>query len=217
MPALALPTRREFALALGAAAASLALPAAAQGQPQEGRHFVRLGQPVASGAPAGKIDLVEFFWYGCPHCNALEPALEEWVKRLPADVAFRRVPVGFTATHETHQRLFYALEAAGALATMHPRVFAAIHNGRQRLDKAEDQVAFAKANGLDADRFAELLKSFTVQTRARQAKQLAEAYRIDGVPAIGVQGRFYTSGSLAGGGGNVLAVADFLIQRARRG
>jgi protein dithiol oxidoreductase (disulfide-forming) len=210
--------RRDFALSLGAVALATMGPASAQSPaPQEGRQFVRLGQPVNVNAPAGKIEVLEFFWYGCPACNALEPALEEWIKRLPADVAFRRVPVGFSAVHETHSRLFYALEAMGALEQMHKRVFAAIHQGRQRLDRVGEQAEFVKANGLDPAKFEEMQKSFSVQSRSRQAKQLAEAYKIDGVPAIGVHGRFYTAGSLAGGGLQALAVADFLINRVRRG
>jgi thiol:disulfide interchange protein DsbA len=168
-------------------------------------------------APAGKIEVVEFFWYGCPHCNALEPALEAWIKRLPPDVAFRRVPVAFSATHESHQKLFYGLEAMGQLEAMHRRIFAAIHTQQQRLDREADQLAFLKAQGVDEAKFLEMTRSFSVQTKMRQAKQLSSAYKIDGVPALGVAGRFYTSGPLAGDNQRALAVADFLIERVRRG
>jgi len=208
--------RREFsALVAGASLAPAAVRA--QGGPVEGTHFVKLGQPAPVSAPAGKIEVVEFFWYGCPHCNALEPALEEWTKRLAPDVMFRRVPVAFSATHESHQRLFYGLEAMGQLEALHRRVFAAVHTQRQRLDTEADQAAFVKAQGGDPARFIEMTKSFSVQTRMRQAKQLASAYRIDGVPAIGVQGRFLTSGSMAGDNLRALAVADVLIDRVRKG
>ena len=197
--------RRDFsaliatAPALGAAGSALA-----QGGPVEGRNYNVINPPLAT--TPGKIEVVEFFWYGCPHCNALEPTLDEWMKKLPADVAFRRVPVGFAAVHESHQRLFYALEAMGQLEAMHKRIFAAMHNGHQRLDKEADQVAFLKAQGVDTAKFSDNLKSFTVQTKARQAKQLAEAYKIDGVPALGVHGRFLTSGSMTGD--NARAVAS---------
>jgi thiol:disulfide interchange protein DsbA len=167
--------------------------------------------------PAGKVEVVEFFWYGCPHCNALEPALEAWIKKLPADVVFRRVPVAFGAVHEAHQRLFYTLEAMGRLGAMHPKIFAAIHTQRQRLEKEAEQVAFLKGAGVDTAKYAEVSKSFSVQTKMRQAKQLAEAYDIDGVPTIGVHGRFVTSGSLAGDNLRALAVAEVLIARARKG
>ena len=211
--------RRDFSSRLAATAALLAAgPALAQGaQPVEGRHFVRVSPAAPVGAPAGKIDVVEFFWYGCPHCNTLEPTLEAWVKRLPADVAFRRVPVAFSAVHQAHQRLFYTLEAMGQLEAVHRRVFAAIHQQMQRLEREADQIAFLRAQGVDTTRFAEIAGSFSVQTKMRQAGQLANAYKIDGVPTIGVHGRFYTAGSLTGSNESALAVADFLINRVRAG
>ena len=211
--------RRDFSTTIAAAGLGLAAagPAAAQGGPIEGTHYVRLAQPAPVSAPTGKIDVVEFIWYGCPHCNDLEPALEAWVAKLPPDVAFRRVPVGFAAIHESHQRLFYGLEAMGKLEMMHKRIFAAMHLQRQRLDKEADQVAFLNANGVDGAAFSKMIREFHVATKVQQAKKLSEAYRIDGVPAIGVQGRFYTAGSLAGDNRRALAVADFLIQRVRKG
>jgi protein dithiol oxidoreductase (disulfide-forming) len=211
--------RRDFSTTLAGAGLGWALagPAAAQGGPVEGTHYVKLSTPASVSAPAGKIEVVEFFWYGCPHCNELEPALEDWVKKLPADVMFRRVPVGFSATHESHQKLFYGLEAMGKLEQMHKKIFAAIHVQRQRLDREADQVAFLNANGVDGAQFAKVVKEFSVVTKSTQAKKLSEAYKIDGVPALGVQGRFYTAGSLAGDNRRALAVADFLIDRVRKG
>ena len=205
--------RREFSTALlGAGALTLGLPAAAQGGFQEGTHYVRLGQPLPVTAAAGKVEVVEFFWYGCPHCNAFEPALEAWAKKLPDFVSFRRVPVAFRdEPFGIHQRIYFALETMGQL-----EVFYAIHNDRQKLDKPADIGAFMTKNGVDGAKFVEVMNSFGVQTKARQAKQLAESYKIDGVPALGIQGRFYTSGSLAGGQDKMLVVADFLIQASRK-
>jgi len=211
--------RREFSTALlGASALAIGLPAAAQGGPVEGTHYVRLGQPLPVTAPAGKVEVVEFFWYGCPHCNAFEPMLEAWTKKLPADVSFRRVPVAFRdEPFITHQRIYYALETMNQVEAMHRKVFYAIHNDRQKLDKPAEIAAFMTKNGIDGAKFVEIMNSFGVQTKARQAKQLAEAYKIDGVPALGVQGRFYTSGSLAGSPEQSLRVTDFLIERSRKG
>ncbi|MBX3605619.1 MAG: thiol:disulfide interchange protein DsbA/DsbL [Piscinibacter sp.] len=207
--------RREFTAAL---LSSAALPALAQGGPIEGTHYVRLSQPVPANAPAGKVEVIEFFWYGCPHCNAFEPALEAWVKRLPADVVFHRVPVAFREEpFGAHQRIYYALEAMGQVQAMHRKVFYAIHTERMRLDKVADIAAFMGKNGVDGAKFTELFNSFSVQTKARQARQLSEAYKIDGVPAIGIQGRFYTSGTLAGSPERSLQVADYLIAAARKG
>jgi thiol:disulfide interchange protein DsbA len=205
--------RRTFTAAALLGAASLAQ---AQGGPVEGTHYVRLAQPVATSG-GGKVEVIEFFWYGCPHCNAFEPALDAWSKKLPADVAFKRVPVAFRdEPFVAHQKIFYALEAMGALDAMHRKVFFAIHNDRARLDKVADIAAFMAKNGVDGAKFTEVFNSFAVQTKARQAKQLAEAYKIDGVPAIGVNGRYWTSNSLAGGGDRSLSVADFLIAQARK-
>jgi len=212
--------RRQFSAHLlgwaSTGGAALALPAQAQGAPVEGTHFVRLTPPVATSSP-GKIEVIEFFWYGCPHCNAFEPALDAWSKALPADVAFRRVPAAFNESWVPHQRIFYALESLDLLGTMHRKVFYAIHAQRMRLDKPADITAFMAANGVDAAKFGQAYDSFSVQSKVRQATQLTNAYKIDGVPALGVQGRFYTSGPLAGSNERSLLVADYLIERSRKG
>ena len=210
--------RREFATTLlSAGTAAWALPAQAQSGPVEGKHFVRLTQPVPASAGPGKIEAIEFFWYGCPHCNAFEPALEAWVRQLPADVVFRRVPVAFGAEpFAAHQRIFYALDSLGLVATMHRKVFYAIHNDRMRLDKPADISAFMAKSGVDATKFMEAYGSFSTQTKLRQANQLVDGYKIDGVPAIGIHGRYYTSGTLAGTNDKALAVADVLVQRLRK-
>jgi len=213
--------RREFSkhlVATGLGVATAAPVWAQAGAFVEGQQFVRLSTPAPVSLPSAdkKIEVVEFFWYGCGHCYAFEPAIEAWSKRLPPDVAFRQVPVGFAAPHQLHQKLFYALEETGQLATMNKRVFAAIHQQNRRLTSESEIMAFITSNGLDVTKFGEAFKSFGVNTKANRAKQLSAAYKIDGVPALGIHGRFYTSGSLAGSNERALAVADFLIQRARQ-
>ncbi len=213
--------RREFstcmmATAVGAVTLSAGGAAQAQSQFVEGTHYVKLSQPGVVPSD-GKIEVVEFFWYGCPHCHAFEPALDAWQKKLPADVAFRRVPVAFREEpFVAHQRLFYTLEAMGLVDTMHRKVFSAIFLDKLRLDKLPEILAFVTKNGVDGAKFSEVFNSFSVQTKVRQAKQLAEVYRIDGVPTLGIQARFYTSGSLAGSPERTLAVADYLIDRSRK-
>lgn len=216
--------RREFTqqltgTALGLTGLAAAGPAQAQGAPKEGTHYVRLGSPapVTLPTPDKKVEVVEFFWYGCPHCYAFEPILEGWVKKLPADVAFRQVPVGFMAPHQMHQRLFYALEETGQLAAMHRKVFAAIHQQNRRLMSEAEIQAFVSSSGGDGDKVLAAMKGFGVSTKASRAKQLADAYKIDGVPALGINGRFYTAASLAGGHERAVAVADYLIQLSRKG
>lgn len=211
--------RRQFSAALlgaGAAACGLAGPAAAQGGPVEGTHYVRLSQPLPAPA-GGKIEVVEFFSYACPHCSAFEPTLEGWIKKLPPDVTFRRAPVPFLQNAENYQKLYFALEAMGQVEAMQRKVFFAIHVERNRLATPNDMAAYLGKSGLDTAKFMDVFNSFSVQTKARQASQLSEAYKIDGVPALGVQGRYYTSVSLAGGPDRALAVTDFLVQRARKG
>lgn len=191
--------------------------AEAQGAPiVEGTNYVRLSQPQQVQVP-GKIEVIEFFWYGCPHCYDFDPLLGNWVQQLPPDVAFRRVPVAFRENpFVAHQRIYYALEEMGLLETLHKRVFFAIHAEHQRLDKPEDITAFVVRNGVDGAKFMQHYNSFSVQAKQHQASALAEAYKIDGVPALGVNGQYYTGGALAGGFERMLVVADFLIKRSRK-
>ncbi len=212
--------RRDFSaqligLGLGTAGFATTLPALAQGGPVEGKHYVRLSTPAPVNAPAGKIEVIEFFWYGCPHCNAFEPTLDAWAKKLPADVAFRRVPVAFREIYAAHQQIYYTLEAMDKVEAMHRKVFYAIHNDRQRLEKIDEIAALMEKNGIDKAKFIETYNSFSVQTKAKQATRLAEAYKIDGVPAMGIQGKFFTSGTLAGSTDKALLATDYLIQQVR--
>ncbi len=215
--------RREFSASLLAAGlAATTSPAHAQGAaaaPVEGTHYVRLAQPMVVPGD-GKVEVIEFFWYGCPHCHSFEPALEAWVKKLPGDVAFRRVPMALRdqPPYLMHQRTYYTLEAMGLVDSMHRKVFYAIHQERAPLDKPAEIAAFMAKNGVDAARFTEVFNSFAVVgSKVPEGNRLVAAYKIDGVPALGVQRRFYTSGSLAGSNEKALAVADHLIQRVRKG
>lgn len=213
--------RRDFSAHLGVAGLMLAAAdlARAQDAPVEGRHYVRLSQPapISLPSPDKKVEVVEFFWYECPHCNAFEPTLEAWSAKLPADVAFRRVPVGFSARHQLAQKLFYALEESGQIETMHARVFAAVHVQHQRL--ISESAIFKVVEGLGGDmpKFTEAYRGFSVNTKSSRARQLSDAYKIDGVPAIGVHGRYYTSATLTGSFQNTLAVTDYLVARIRKG
>ena len=209
--------RRDFSLTLvaGSVALGMAAPAQAQGDPTEGREYTRLQTPVPV-AVAGKIEVVEFFGYWCPHCNNFEPALDAWARKLPADVNFRRIPVAFSAAHDTLQKLYFALEGLALVDSMHRKVFAAIHVQHARFDKDADVAGFASSNGLDPTKLLDAVRSFGVAAKCRQAKQLAEAFRIEGVPTLGVQGRYLTSLSQAGGAEPALRVTDALIRMARR-
>lgn len=214
--------RREFSMSAASVAAAVSLGAVAsvaQAQakpPQEGSDYLMLDKRAPVEAPVGKVEVVEFFWYACPHCNRFEPALEAWIKKAPKDVAVRRVPVAFRADFEPQQRLYYVLEGMNKVEELHKKVYYAIHVERQALNTADLVAGWAEKQGLDKARFLDMYNSFSVTTKVRKATQLQDAYKIDGVPAIGVAGRFYTSGTLAQTMERALLVTDYLIARARK-
>ncbi len=214
--------RREFNLQLGTVGltamlgASLSPLAQAQGAPREGQEFTRLKEPVAVSG-GGRIEVIEFFGYWCPHCAAFEPVLDAWARKLPADVHFRRMPVAFQAAHEHYQKLYFGIEALGAVPALHGKVFTAMHGSRQRLDKDAEIVALAAAHGVDGAKLLDAMKSFIVATKVNQARQLAQAYHLDGVPTLAVNGRFTTSVTQAGTHERALQVVENLIQGARKG
>jgi thiol:disulfide interchange protein DsbA len=202
---------------LGATALGMPSLGFAQRGCQDGKDFRRLDKALPLDAPAGKVEVIEFFWYRCPHCNAFEPTLDAWVKKLPPDVVFHRVPVAFRDDFVPEQRLYYTLEAMGKVDELHAKVFHAIHVDHQTLNREEGILAFAQKNGLDTAKFKAIYNSFGVQTKARRAKQLQDAYQVDGVPAMGVAGRYYTDGELAGAMPRVLQVVDYLVGEAKKG
>jgi len=212
--------RREFsaaaAVVLGASTLGWPDLALAQRKPEEGKDYRTLEKRAPVQAPPGKIEVVEFFWYSCPHCNAFEPQLNAWLKKLPPDVSFRRVPVQFRDDFVPQQRLYYTLEAMGKVDELHDKVFQAIHVQRQPTDREDRILAFAEKNGLDKAKFQELYNSFGVQTKTRQAKQLQDDYQVDGVPALGIAGRYYTDGTMANGMDHALQVVDYLVAESRK-
>jgi thiol:disulfide interchange protein DsbA len=213
--------RREFSqVATGAALASGWLPtvALAQGKkPEAGTDYQVLDPRAPVDAPAGRIEIVEFFWYSCPHCNAFEPTLDAWVKKLPKDVVFRRAPVAFRDDFVPQQKLYFTLDAMGLVDKLHARVFAAIHGEKQSLATGEAIVDWVIKQGVDKAKFLEQYNSFTVATKATRSKQLQNAYKVEGVPAMGVAGRYYSDGSMAGNMERVLQIVDTLTASIRSG
>jgi protein dithiol oxidoreductase (disulfide-forming) len=213
--------RRDFSaqltlVGLGAAVSSLfaAGPAAAQGALVEGKQFTKIEPPVAT-TPPGKVEVIEFFSYACPHCNEFEPTIATWSKALPADVAFHRVPVAFLMNAENLMRTYFALETMGQVDAMQRKVFTAIHVERNYLEKPADIAALMAKNGIDAAKFTSVFNSFSVASSVTRAKKLMAGYKVESVPTLAVQGRWLTSPSTAGGLTQAVAVADVLIQRAR--
>ncbi|MFN3571698.1 MAG: thiol:disulfide interchange protein DsbA/DsbL, partial [Polaromonas sp.] len=143
--------------------------------------------------------------------------LEEWIKKAPKDVVVRRVPVSFRPDFEPQQRLYYVLEAMNKVEELHKKVFYAIHVEKQMLNTPALVAAWAEKQGLDRTKFTEMYNSFSIATKARKATQLQDAYRVDGVPSLGVAGRFFTSGELAKNMGRALQVTDYLVGQVRKG
>lgn len=206
--------RREFTL--GAVAVGLpgllALPAQAQSRPG----YTELKERAPVEAPADQVEVVEFFSYGCSHCKNFEPMFSAWKKAAPKDVAVRMVHVGFQASFEPLQRIYYALESLGKVDEVHAKVFDALQAQRKRLDKPDVLFPWIAEQGVDRAKFEEAYKSFGVATKVRRAVQLQEAYQVEGTPALGVAGRYYTDGSMAGGFERMIQLTNTLIAQERK-
>ena len=218
--------RRRFSLQLAGAAgaaslASLGLApstALAQAEPVEGKDYLALKTPGPVSAAAGKIEVTEFFWYGCPHCYALEPVLEPWRAKLPADVQFRLVPYDFgEALREVHKRIFCTWEVLGLVEKMHAKTFDRFHRERKPINTEKDMLAFAAESGLDVAKVKDAWNSFGLGVKMRQATQTCEQYDIHSTPVLAIQGRYETEPSMAGSGEKALAVTDWLVNRVRKG
>ncbi|HVL37495.1 MAG TPA: thiol:disulfide interchange protein DsbA/DsbL [Burkholderiales bacterium] len=194
-------------------AAVLALPLAAAAQPQGAYTELSPPQPTES---KGQIEVVEFFWYGCIHCYTLEPHIEAWHKKLPRDVAFRRIPAVFNQRWAHDAAIFYTFEAMGLVDKLHRPLFDAIHRDRLRTD---DQAAFAgwlEQQGVEPKKFFDTMKSFAVQSRTRRAVQQTVAYKIDGTPAMAVNGRYTVSAGQGGTQQGMLQTVDALVTKLRK-
>lgn len=213
--------RRDFSqvVLLSASAWGLSVPLAhAQAKaPVEGKDYIKLGRQAPVDTPAGKVEVLEFFGYWCPHCAKFEPAFDAWFKKAPAHMVVRRIPVAFRDNQVPLQRLYFALEAMGKLDELHGKVFTAIHGDRASLSTQDEIANWVAKQGVDKTKFLEQYNSFSMSGKVKRATQLAEAYQLDGVPAMGVAGQYFTSGSLAGTMERVLAVVEHLADISRKG
>lgn len=209
--------RRLFSTALVGVTAGLSHGSVwAQPTFRSGQDFITLDRPMASESGSGKVEVLEFFWYSCPHCNTFEPAFEQWAKKVAKDVVVRRVPVAFREDFVPQQRLYYTLETMQLVEKMHLRVFTAIHAEKQLLNSDAAVLEWAAKQGIDKVKFTEAYRSFGVATKAKRAVQLQNDFKIEGVPSLGVAGRYYIDGTLAGSMTRALQVADALIIQTRQ-
>lgn len=173
-------------------------------------------EKLASPQPtqnADKIEVIEFFWYGCPHCYAFEPLLEKWVKNLPKNVEFIRQPAAFNDLWSKHAKAYFTAEALGVVDKVHADFFDAIQNKNEKLDNEEDLTKFFVAHGVTASQFQEAYNSFAVDAKLRQSPLMAGRYGITGVPAIIINGKYLTNGTLAGSHEKMIEVMDKLIKQ----
>lgn len=209
--------RRQFSLgAAGAALASSTLLAslanAQTARPVAGKDYQVLDQRAPVEAPAGSVEVVEFFSYMCHVCNAFEPTFNAWTKSAPKGVVVRRVPVPFLQNSESMQRLYFALDAMSLVDKLHAAVFAAVHVERRKLSDAATIADWVEARGVDRSKFMGHFNSFTTATKTTRAKQLTDIYPLDGVPKLGVAGRFLVEGSAKG-----LQVVEALVADIKAG
>ena len=208
--------RRQFsALAAASLGLGLARTAAAQGTPVSVSDYQNVATPTPVAAPAGTVDVVEFFSYACPHCFEFEPTLEKWLQTKPAGVHFHRYPVRFLQNYTNFQPMYFALEQMDLVDAMQQKVFNAFHLEHQRLDKPDDIAAFMTKNGVDAKRFMAIFSSFAIRAKVQQANQLMDTYGVNGVPTIVVNGTWQTSPTLAKGAEHTTQVVEYLVAKVR--
>jgi protein dithiol oxidoreductase (disulfide-forming) len=206
---------RNLILSAALVAASLFGVTAQAADPIEaGKQYVELSSAVPVSVP-GKIEVVEMFWYGCPHCYAFEPTINPWVAKLPADVHFVRIPAMFGGPWDAHGQLFITLDTMGVENKVHAAVFDAIQKGHQKLVTPDDMADFVATQGVDKTKFLETFNSFAVKGKIVQYKELAKKYEISGVPTMIVNGKYRFDLASAGGPEQALAVADQLIAKER--
>ncbi len=181
--------------------------------PQEGQHYHRITPDVPTEVEEGKVEVVEVFWYGCPHCFDFEVHLESWKENLPEHISFKRMPAVLNRSWVAHARAFYALETMGELDRIHPLFFEAIHTQGRRLRDKESMARFLFQHGIDAEKFKSAYDSMYVETKVKRSDQIVRQYGVSSVPQVVINGKYRTSASDAGGYDNLLHVVNMLAEQ----
>jgi thiol:disulfide interchange protein DsbA len=179
---------------------------------QEGVQYQRV-VPQQPTSTDDKVEVVEMFWYGCPHCYRLEPYVKRWLKRKPAAAKFVRMPAIFRPEWEIHARAYYTAEILGVVDKVHDEIFEAIHEKRQRLNNEAAIMAFFTQHGVSEKDFKRVFHSFAVETKVRRSKDMSRRYGIKGVPSLIVNGKYRTSGQDAGGNAKIFRVVNYLVEQ----
>ncbi len=206
---------RTLFLSFSLAIVGVASAATASAAPVAGKDYTVLKAPQPVDVPAGKIEVIEFMWYGCPHCNEFDPYLEKWVAAQGPDIVFKRVPVAFRDDFIPHSKLLHALDALGLVQKLTPVVFHEIHVNRNYLLTPEDQAKFLATQGVDPKKFMDAYNSFSTQSELNRDKQMIANYKIDGVPTLAVQGKYETGPAATNSLDGTLKVLDYLIAQVR--
>ena len=180
---------------------------------EEGKHYKLVDQ--AKTIDGDKVEVLEFFWYGCPHCYQFEPKLSEWKKNKPDYVEFVRVPATFQPLWVLHARAYYALQLLGVGEEIHLKFFSEIHNKKNYMKTVDALTVFVQANGVDRSEFIDAMNSFTVETNVRKATKLVTDYNLNGVPAVAVNGKYLISASMAGSYDNMIKIMNYLIEKEK--
>ena len=195
---------------------------AAKREFSEDVHYVELFDPVPTNVAPGKVEVVEMFWYSCPHCYQMEPELEQWKKGLPDDIEVVQIPAVFkdragkpNPAWALSARAYYALEALGKARELHPRIFAAIHEQGRRLNSVDAFARFVASQGVDEQKFRDAMSSLAVETKTRKAIELTEKYGLTGVPALIVDGRYRVLNKAIGSYGEMFQIVDYLADKER--
>ncbi|QKT03743.1 thiol:disulfide interchange protein DsbA/DsbL [Ectothiorhodospiraceae bacterium 2226] len=181
----------------------------------EGIDYRRLSPAQPTDVPAGHVEVIELFWYGCPHCDTLEPKLQRWKADLPEDVTFRAVPAVLNPNWVLHAQAYYTAEVLGVLDRIHQPMYDAIHRERRALNSREALRNFFAEHGVEPAQFDQTFNSFAVQTRVRRADALGRRYGATSVPSMVVNGKYYTDGAMAGGQDRMLEVVNALVEQER--
>lgn len=192
--------------------AAIALPLQAEEDYIEGAHYLPIDPPMQTTAPAGKVEVMELFWYGCPHCYALEPHLNEWLETKPDAIVFKRVPAVLNPHWTLHAQAFFAAEKLDAVETIHTPMFQAIHAQRRRLNNPDQITRFVSTLGVDPQAFRQALDSPDIRAKLQESYELGRASQATGVPALIVAGKYRVTASLAGGYPEMLDVVNYLVK-----
>jgi len=181
----------------------------------EGKDYTILTHPQST-QNNNTIEVLEFFWYGCPHCDSLHPHLKTWLINIPSDVSFRYVPAIFRANWVSAAKIFHTIEAIGITDILHDKIYDAIHRDKIDLNKESVLFDWIEKQGIERKKFEDTYNSFGVQNQVARSTQMARQYQLTGVPALVINGKYLTSGKMGGTPQDTIKTLEMLIEKVRK-